>query len=204
MEKRKYGFVLLPDRKTMVEAIRLSGGISGNKLTLDLAWKLPHVTILQTYFKRGFDYNAALKQARLHRGFRNEPYSRFNGITVQDTEEVTNILWWNILNAEWLKDLNREMIESFEDFIEKPETTEGIVLPNEAARISYERTGYGRNLDAYEPHITLAVTEEKVKPPLTAMSGERVKFHRIAFVEHAPMGQIGKVLASEDLPISWD
>lgn len=204
MEKYKHGFVLLPDRKAMVEAIRLSEAVPGNKLSLDLSWRLPHVTLLQSYFKPGFDYRGALKQARLHRGFNGEPYSRFNGISVQNTEELRNILWWRIVNAEWLKELNRELVESFEDFIEKPSDAATVELPSQAARDSYARTGYGRNLEAYEPHITLAVTEEKSQNPVTAMSGELVKFHRIAFVEHAPMGQIGKVLASEDLPISWD
>lgn len=204
MEKSKCGFVLLPERKAMVEAIRLSEEIPGNKLTLDLSWRLPHLTILQTYFKPSFNYSAALKQARLHGGFRREPSSRFNGITVQNTEGVRNILWWNILNAQWLKGLNRELIESFEDSIEKPSDVDSIELPTEAAKVSYARTGYGRNLEAYEPHITLAVTEEKSTVPVSSLSGERIRFHNIAFVEHGAMGQIEKILAIEELPVSWD
>lgn len=204
MDNRKIGFVLIPDARAVNESIRLNEAIPDNQLKLDKEWHVPHVTVLQTYFRPGFDYKGALKAAREHYGFNREASTLFNGITIQDADRLEDIIWWNIVNAEWLKTLNRKLVELNEEYIIKPTSTTGLKFKNPQAEESFLRTGYSRNLEAYEPHITLGISATPWQPDVSSMSGERVRFHRMCVVEHGPFGEIHNVLASETLPVSWE
>lgn len=200
----KHGFVLIPDRSTLNKAIALNERVEGNKLTLDLELTQPHLTVLQTVFAPGFDYRGALKEFRAYRGFAYEAQTLLGDVTLQATHSLEHILWWNVKNAEWLKTFNSELIAALETKIVKPENADELVFTSPAAEDSYRKTGYERNLEAYEPHLTLAITDEPVTPPIAEAKGERIRFHHLAFVEHGELGQIKKILATESLPVSWD
>jgi 2'-5' RNA ligase len=204
MNATKHGFVLIPDRNTLKEAVALSQKVEQNKLALDLSLAQPHLTVLQTVFKSGFDYRTALKELRSYAGFAQEPRTILDEVTLQSTSSLENIIWWKVRNAEWLKTFNRELVEKLESSIVVPEDAERVSFATPEAEESYRRTGYERNLNAYEPHLTIAVTDETVKAPTTVYTGERVRLHQLAFVEHGEFGEIRKVLATEELPISWD
>ncbi len=200
----KKGFVLIPDRRALTEAIELSKLIHNNELELDLTYRIPHVTVLQTYFLPGFDYKTALKTLRSYSGFNSEPQTKFGDIRTLSTHNHSEITWWNVAGAEWLTEFNRELIETFAPYIVKPTDSEQKSFESPAAKESYEITGYERNLGAYEPHITIAVGGKKNNPISSTLIGDRVRFHRLAFVEHGELGEIKNILASEDLPFSWD
>lgn len=200
----KRGFVLIPERRTMEETIALSKSIPNNKLKLDVELAQPHVTVLQTYFAPNFDYKGALKRLRAYRGFSTEPRSTLGAVTLQKTHELEHIVWWTVDNTAWLKDFNRELIEELSGFIIKPEEVDASSFLSPEAEESFRLTGYERNLDAYEPHLTVAVTDYPVRPPATSLTGSKARFHYLAFVEHGQLGEITRVLAKEELPVSWD
>jgi 2'-5' RNA ligase len=204
MPATKHGFVLIPDRTTLNEAVRLSQSVAKNRLALDLELTPPHLTVLQTNFQPAFDYRGALKDLRSYAGFTHEPRTTLGEVKLHSTHSVEHILWWEVKNAEWLKNFNRELIEMLEGKIVKPEDADELEFASPAAEESYRKTGYERNLDAYEPHLTLAVTEEPAKAPKTVYTGEPVRLHKLAFVEHGELGELRSVLAVEQLPISWD
>lgn len=203
----KRGFVLIPNRAVLRDVVTLSDSITDSELKLDELHRKPHLTVLQTVFRAGFDYNAALSSLRNYSGFKFEPRTLMGDITQQSITTHSNITWLNVQNAEWLRTFNRELIERLETWILPPDDTENHDFRNEAAFESYNRTGYEHNLDAYEPHITLAVTKEptdlsKVVKPFNKT--DRVRFHELAFVEHGVYGEITRTLASVSLPVSWD
>lgn len=204
MATPKRGFVLIPDHRTILEAVKLNKAFTANRLILDDSFTLPHLTVLQTNFHPGFDYEAALKELRSYRGFNFEPRSNLVSITKHSTSLLKDVLWWEVQTPEWLKTFNRELIHKYEHEIIKPEMTDELTFSSPEAEESYRRTGYERNLDAYEPHITLAVIDGVGAIPALPLAVQQIRFHRLAFVEHGDLGQLTKILATEDLPMAWD
>lgn len=204
MSLTKHGFVLLPDRRTMNEAIKLSKNVPENKLALDLFTTSPHLTVLQTFFTPGFNYREALKKFRGYRGFNFEPQTSLGAATLQQTSSLEYILWWNAHKAEWLKTFNSELIDELANKISKPEDADKLAFKTPQEEESYRLTGYKGNLEAYEPHITLAVTTNPMPLPTLVPKPIPVRFHYLAFVKHGDFGEITAILASEALPSSWD
>lgn len=198
------GFVLFPNRAVATEALRLSEGIPNNKIILNLETTRPHVTILQTFFKEDFDYVKALEILKTYEGFRQEPRTYLHDVRFDSTHHLANVTWWMLQNSQWLNVFNRLLIETFSDYIIKPyesDLPEGLVP---ASIESFLKTGYSRNLDAYEPHITLGVTEVKEELPVSPLMGQRARFHELAYVKHGDHGTISEILASVKLPMTWD
>jgi len=202
--RSKKGFVLIPDRQVLQEAIALNKTFDSNELKLDLDYHVPHVTVLQTFFSPNFDYKAALQELRTYRGFTKEARTLLGEFRTLETHNHTSITWWNVNGAEWLTTFNSELIEKLQQFIVRPDDADKLIFESPAAKESYELTGYARNLKAYEPHITVAVGGEENKNISSKLTGKPVRFHRLAFVEHGDLGEITRILAEEELPVSWE
>ena len=204
MNDLKCGFVLIPDYRTVQEAIKLSRAVQDNKLMLGENSATPHLTVLQTTFKAGFDYKAALKDLRTYRGFNFEPRSSMGAVTLHTNILLKSFIYWEVKNAEWLNSFNRDLIHAYEHEIVKPADAGSHDFKSSAIEESYRRTGYEYNLEAYEPHLTLAVTDNDVILPKAPKTADFIRFRELAFVENGEFGEIKRILASESLPISWE
>lgn len=203
--EKKHGFVLIPDDLTIRESIRLNEALPEGKLKLDKMSAIPHLTVLQTFFKDSFNYGKALKEIRSYNGFIREPRTMFKDITVEETQFHSHIVWWNVENSKWLKKLNSLLVEKFSDELVAPDDVESRVFRNNLEKESYRITGYERNLENYEPHITLGVLDEKPESlPETQIRANHARMRKIAFVEHGENGTVAKILDSLLLPMTWD
>lgn len=203
--EKKHGFVLIPDDLTIIESIRLNENLPESKLKLNKDSAIPHVTVLQTFFKDSFNYVEALKMIRSYDGFIREPRTMFKDITVEETQFHSHIVWWNVENSQWLKNLNALLIEKFSDQLITPNDVDSRTFKNSLEKESYRVTGYERNLENYEPHITLGVLDEAPeKLPEIELQYKHARLRKIAFVEHGENGTIAKVLESLLLPMTWD
>lgn len=192
----QFGFVLIPDKRTIQESLRLNSEIEGNLLQLDEDYIIPHVTVLQAPIRKTFNHKKVLEEARTYPGFKHELIT-----TTGHVYQEGRYIMWGMENARWLNIFNQALVNVASPHISVPPTTKPFRSPQEER--SYLATGYVHNLEAYEPHITLGlVEEENVKLP-SPVPG-RVTFRQLLFTEHGENGRITRIIDSHALPARWD
>lgn len=196
----KKGFVLLPDKQTERKLIHMNNTLFPDIIRLDAEQTLPHVTVVQTYFKTGFNPAPFLEQFKNSPTLASEPK-----VTVDRYIEDDGYVLAEFREAAWLNTLNKVIIDAVKDWIDV-EQSEPTTYKNDAEKVSWEVTGYKRNLDAYSPHFTLGVTAGTPVniPSLQEAGVNRVAFRRLVFCEHEDNGAIKNVISSIHLPFTWN
>lgn len=192
-----FGFVLLPDRGTILESVRLNEKIVGSELKIDAQYFLPHVTVLQAKIRNTFDYREVLRNASENPGFSRE-LNTVTGSVYQDGDYVM----WEIVNANWLATFNKNLVAKAAGHITVTPPVKPFSTVEEEE--SYLATGYKRNLKAYKPHITLGVSGEPVDVSVLQTPALPVKFRELLFTEHGAQGRIVRVIDRQPLKVQWD
>lgn len=196
-----HGFVLLPDKLTETQLIELNNTHFDEPLHLDAVSTLPHVTVLQAPIRNGFKATSFLEQFKASSQLQKEPKANLG--TLEYVED--HWLFFTVTNPSWLKELNETVVTALDGWIDVEAAPVKTEFANDAQRISYEKTGYRFNLEAYSPHFTVGVSDEPVVlPHVSHLENRRVPFRTLAFCEHGEHGKITRVLETVTLPFSWD
>lgn len=197
----KKGFVLLPDKLTEQKIITLNNTTFTEGVILSKEQALPHVTVVQTYFKNGFNPEPFLDKFTSIAPLAKEPK-----VSASHFSHDGRLAFIEFREAAWLTTLNRIIIEEVENWIDTDQA-EPSTFANASEEESWNRTGYKRNLDAYRPHFTIGSGDEntfKKLPDFQEIQLNRIAFRRLVFCEHGENGVISKELASIHLPFTWN
>ena len=196
---KKFGFVLLPTISTEKQLITLNQKYPTSLIKLDKTVVLPHCTLLQASFEYNFNYTPIMETIRNYPAFKHPPKTQIGETTVDGKYVLVKII-----NSSWLKLLNKTIIEEVKDFIVKPQLAE-LQFHSEAKKRSFLTTGHKYNLDAYNPHFTVAYNEENnLEDIISDLIGTTIQFQRLAYCEHGDYGTIKKVIEIINLPYHWD
>lgn len=192
-----YGFSLLPDSITENKIIAWNNTHFPEPLFLDSVFTKAHMTLVQAPFRRGFNPKDAMEE--LAEQFKSEPKT-WAGTLKQDRDYI----FLTMQNPEWMSKLNELAVNSVKDQLDLADVPKPKIFENEKEQKSWELTGYRFNLEAYDPHFTVGISDEPAALPPTGLEGERVSFRKLVFSEHGPHGRISRIIETVHLPFSWD
>lgn len=193
-----FGFVLIPNRSVLVKSVELSNSLEGNLIPSDTTIRLPHLTVVQAPIRSSYDWKTGLEKFRNYAGFAYEPRTSIGKFYQQD-----KYIMLGVNNAKWLSTFNELIVNDVAPHVDVPEVGDK-TFASAAEEESYLKTGYKRNLKAYEPHITIGVTEVPAVLPESTLERQHIRFHSLAFAEHGEYGTIKRILGEVPLPVAWD